>query len=224
MALIGLIWVPSASRAAGVPERILRQCREKAQKMRLTSVSYKFGKLIMDNTRSSDRIREYCSSEIAAGCFRHTTATYQYGISDYLKYDVEDYTCVVPKLYADYSWVDAKIFVKKEYNACQGRVVLRHELQHFTIWKTAQNNILTESKRVLQELALSNIQVFSLGKTDTFRGMFSLSEEMGRYLKNVNSKWNDIARKNDALLDKIDHNMDTEVNYRVCMPYSIKLW
>lgn len=223
-ALIGLIWVPTVSNAAGVPEHILRQCREKAQKVKLTSVSYKFGKLIMDNTKSSAQVREYCGSEIAAGCFRHTTAAYHYGVSDYLKFDVGNYTCVVPKLYAAYSWVDVNIFVKKEYNACQRRVVLRHELQHFTIWKTAQNNILTESKKALNKLALNNIQVFSSDDMGTFSGMLSLSEEIGRYLKNINAEWNSIARKNDALLDKIDHNMETEVNYRVCMPYSIELW
>lgn len=222
LALIVLILIPSVSNAADVPEHIFKQCREKAQKMKLTRVTYKFGKLIFDNTKSTDQVRSMCHSSDAAGCFQGTTAAYTVGVENYHTFNVGKYSCVAPQLYVDYYWNDAYIFVTKEYAACQRRVILRHELQHFTIWKTAQNYVLTESKRALNNLALSRVTVLSDDSVGEFASP-SLVRDATQVLKNINNEWNDVSIRNNNLLDEIDHNMDTEVNYRVCMPYSIEL-
>ena len=223
MILLALLLPITMANAADVPEYIIRQCREKAQKMKLTSVTYKFGKLIFDNTKSTAQVRQNCRSEGAAGCFEHTTAHYRYGVSDMVTVSAGRYTCIVPKLYADYSWVDAVIYMTREYNPCQRRVVLRHELQHFTIWKTAQNHILTESKQALNKLALDNIEVISAEDGKIIGNAYNLRTIVGQKLHEINEKWNSISTKNNTLLDEIDHNMETEVNYRVCMPYSVEL-
>ncbi|MEE6206473.1 MAG: hypothetical protein VZR95_00245 [Alphaproteobacteria bacterium] len=217
LALIGLISVSSVSNAADVPDHIFKQCREKAKTIKLTRVTYKFGKLIFDNTKSTGQVRKMCYNEGAAGCFERTTAAYKFGVEDYLKFDIGKYICVVPQLYADYFWHDARIFITREYNACQIRAVLRHELQHFTIWKSTQDSILTESKKALTELAMKNVRVFSEQSN-----MPDLIPVIQQTLKDINNRWNSISDKNNALLDKIDHDMETEVNYRVCMPYSIE--
>ena len=224
LVLIVLLLPTATANASDVPEYIIKQCREKAQKMKLTRVTYKFGKLILDNTGSTSLVKQKCLRESAAGCFEHTTARYRYGISGTETFSIGRYTCVVPKLYVNYSWVDAHIYMTKEYNPCQRRVVLRHELQHFTIWKTAQNNILIESKRALKQLALDNIKVISAEDDPRLVGsVYDIKALVGQKISDVNRKWNSIASSNNTLLDQVDHNMETEVNYRVCMPYSIEL-
>ena len=214
----------ATANASDVPEYIIKQCREKAQNMKLTTVTYKFGKLILDNAKSTAQVRRMCHSESAAGCFVHTTANYKYGVTNTEKISIGRYTCFAPKLYVNYSWTDTFIYMTKEYNPCQRRVVLRHELQHFTIWKTAQNNILIESKRALKQLALDNIRIVpAKDNLEPAGSVFDTIALVGQKIGDINRKWNSIAKSNNALLDQVDHNMETEVSYRVCMPYSVEL-
>ncbi len=193
-------------------------CAEIAKDYPLVNIRYNYGTLGFDNTKSSAQLKKVCG-DFVAGCFANGAANYKL-ITSRQTIQSGTHTCIVPQITVDFDFSGTTIYVTKEYTSCQARAVLRHELQHFMIWKTATEEMLNETKKSLKEFALQHIINCSEQKNcnnDFYRDTW-------RRLLGITNKWNNVSVANNNRLDEVDHNNKTEFDYRVCAPYSLRFY
>lgn len=196
-----------------MPQYVVEKCRKQARKADPVKITYNFGTLKLDYGKSLAEVSRDCKDR-AAGCFHG-------GGSCYWSYDVEsipmeNYTCYFPKAHVNCDFSGSSIDVTGEYTGCKFRAVLRHELQHFLNWKTANDNMIREMKTEGNKLAVQEAKVCS-------EYCDCSAENLVNMLRKIYRKWDYIKSVNDGRLDEIDHDHDTEVNYKVCDPYSFEI-
>ena len=193
--------------AKEIPQSVINKCREKAKKANPIKITYNYG------TLSIDYSKKVC--EDVAGVFHGKNGCYL--LTDFYNIQVGKYTCSFP--YADIRCDFSGVYIDlcDEYSGCNARAVLRHELQHFMIWKTAKENMIKEMNTFGTDFVLRNIKVCEgacYNKT---------YNELLKNLKKISEKWEKIENANDKRLDEIDHDYKSEVNYTVCAPYSMEV-
>lgn len=204
--LLLTLYAPSVTAADSVSQ----ECLEEAQKIPLVTLRYNYGNLGFDNTKSMQQIARSCGGN-AAGCFHHNFGQYTVQTSD-KTVTTSSGQCVIPQIMADFVFSGIRIDITREYNSCKARSVMRHELQHFMIWKTAVEEMFGELKVELRNLALSKLRECKKGEycSSHMRGeAFDKTEAIVK-------KWSDIAELNNSRLDEVDHNDKTDFNYKAC--------
>ena len=98
-------------------------------------------------------------------------------------------------------------------------MILRHELQHFTIWRTAVDEMLQEVKINLKDLALRDVYACN----DMGACSRRIADQVITVANNAVKKWQTISKRNNERLDEVDHDNETEFAYRSCSPYSLKV-
>ena len=197
----------SLPEAKEIPQSVINKCREKAKKVNPIKITYNYG------TLSIDYSKKVC--EKVAGVFHGKNGCYL--VTDFYNIQIGEYTCSFP--YADIKCDFSGIYIDlcEEYSGCYARAVLRHELQHFMIWKASKENMMKEMKSFGTDFALSNMRVCKGScYNKTYNELFKKMEE-------INYKWEKIEKANDKRLDEIDHNHNSEVDYTVCAPYSMEV-
>ena len=206
LSLSAVLFASSATAAVSVSAK----CMEEAQKNPLVTLRYNYGGLSFDNTKSTQQISQ-SSGGNAAGCFHHNFGKYSVQTTDKIVTTGRG-QCAIPQIMADFDFSGAKIEVTSEYNSCKARSVLRHELQHFTIWKTAVEEMLEELKTELKKLALSKIRECKNGEyCSTY-----MREAAFNKVNAIVDKWSKIAEMNNDRLDEVDHNDKLDFNYKSC--------
>ena len=209
-----MIFLPSAVRAEAVPQHVIKKCQDAVRKANPVKITYNYGDLKLDHSKSSMEVSKDCGGD-AAGCFHGIDGCMWSYTIDGLQ--IGDYYCFFPKAQVNCDFRGVYIDVRNDYAGCNARAVLRHELQHFMIWKTAKDNMIKEMKIKGNEFAIQNAIVCK-----SSCGNYSadaLSNELGK----IQEKWRKISDINDKLLDDVDHDYDKEVNYKVCAPYSLEI-
>lgn len=185
-------------------------CAEAAQEIPMVTLRYKYGRLGFDSSKSTQQVSQICGDK-AAGCFHHSFGTYkvQYK-SKTIK--ASSRTCAIPQIVVDFDFSGSEIYITKDYTSCMARAVLRHELQHFTIWKTATEEMLKELKIELKNTALRGVKKCKTGEycyADWNKEMFGKVSEIWK-------KWEKISKMNNERLDEVDHNDSTDFAYKAC--------
>ena len=208
--LLMFLWILPAK--ALTPQQI---CQAEAQKINQVILRYKYGDLDLVQ-KSSAEISAECGDN-AAGCCRAAGGRYTiYAKPKIIK--VENTVCLIPVVSLDYDFSGTYIEVTNEYEPCKTRAVLRHELQHFMIWKTGRELQLKQTKKLLTELAQEKITACT-SNADCNHNYLS---EFKNLVNVIAEKWGRIIHANNVKLDENDHDFNKEVNYRVCLPYSFK--
>lgn len=209
-----LIIFPSSVKAEGVPQYIVNKCREAVRKEDPVKIIYNYGELQLDYSKNTEEVSKSCGDR-AAGCFHgHGGCQWDYGSRSM---QISDYMCTFPYATVTCDFGGTRIDMTREYSGCSARAVLRHELQHFTIWKTSKEQMLKEMKISGTNFALQNIKVCKEYCNN------SSGDELAVELERIASKWKEIEKVNDRQLDETDHDYDKEVGYTVCAPYSLKI-
>ena len=204
----------SSAKAEEIPQHIVNKCREVVRKENPVKIIYNYGELKLDYSKNTEEVSKSCGDR-AAGCFHGRGGCgYNYGNRSM---QIGDYVCTFPYATVTCDFSGTYVDLTREYSGCSARAVLRHELQHFMIWKTAKEQMLKEMKISGTNFALQNIKVCKEYCNN------SSGDELAEELRKIASKWKEIRNVNDEQLDKIDHNHDMEVNYTVCAPYSLKI-
>ena len=193
------------------------KCVRAAQNMSMIKLMYNYGNLGFDNTKSKAQIAQVCRSN-AAGCFHHSFGKY-YVEAGRKVVNVGGASCVIPQITLKFDFSGAAIYIGKESSSCTARVILRHELQHFTIWRTAVDEMLQELKIKLKNLALQD--VYACNDNRDCAG--KLINKVSRLANAEVNKWQTISKANNERLDEVDHDNETEFAYRSCSPYSLKV-
>lgn len=185
-------------------------CVEAASKMKLVSLSYNYGTLGFDHSKTGAQVRMVCHAD-AAGCFFHSFGRRNVmAVRQAVK--VGNTYCLVPKITVDYDFSGSTVYVSKEYEACKARAILRHELQHFTIWKKATEEMLRELSIKLKKLALNDIKECSSSKQCNS----NIMEKAVNLTAAITEKWETYSKKNNERLDEVDHNRSIEFAYNAC--------
>ena len=186
-------------------------CVEAASKMKTVFLSYNYGTLGFDHSKTEAQIKGVCRSAEAAGCFFHSFGSRRVmAVRQAVK--VGNTYCLVPQITVDYDFSGATVYISKEYEACQARAVLRHELQHFTIWKKATEEMLRELSIKLKKLALNDIKECSSSRQCNS----NIMEKTVNLTTAITQKWETYSKKNNERLDEVDHNHNVEFAYRAC--------
>ena len=194
------------TRAAG-------DCVEAAKNMKLVSVNYNNGVLGLDNTKTTAQVGKICGDAHAAGCFKFSV---KYEESTNVKFaDIHGHRCVIPHITVDYDFTGSTVYLTGEYKACPTRAVMRHELQHFTIWRTAAAQMISEVGNGLKNLALQYVERCS----DVPKCGVDLHKSAWSYTQKISDKWQQIAEMNNNRLDQIDHQGKSEFAYRACLSW-----
>jgi hypothetical protein len=185
-------------------------CEEAAQETPMITLRYKYGNLRFDSSKSTSQVSQICGDK-AAGCFHHRFGAYtmQYN-SKTVK--AGSRMCAIPQLTLDFDFSGSEIFITKDYTACMARAGLRHELQHFTIWKTATEEMLKEMKVELKNMAMRGVKTCKTGEycyVNWNKEMFGKTDEIWK-------KWEQLSKMNNERLDEVDHNDSTEFTYKAC--------
>lgn len=214
MALSVIFGLVATKAEAG--ERVPLNCVRMAENMKLVTVNYNYGELRLDANNNTAEISQLCSDR-AAGCF-HGPSGLIINV-DVTKVDVGA-SCQAFQIAVNYDFSGSKIYVTNEYNPCNTRAVLRHELQHFMIWKTSKEQLVRETKIALKRWSIQNIERIGDEERNT------KNHAQGEVYKIVNglmSKWAKLEADNDKVLDDTDHDTTTEVNYSVCSQYELEI-
>jgi hypothetical protein len=206
-----LLWVLPAN--AKSPQQI---CQEKAADVRQVNIRYKYGKLGLKQ-KSSAEISAYCGDN-AAGCC-HSSGGKYFVQTTFKTIQSGEILCVVPIVNVDFDFSGTYIEITDEYDACKTRAVLRHELQHFMIWKTGREQQLAQTREKLGQLARQRITACVAGDDCDYQ--YS-NDEFVNLVQKIAAKWQRVIKANNKNLDENDHDFKKEVNYRVCMPYSVE--
>ena len=192
-------------------------CKNIAKGKNIVNLSYNYGTLGFDVSKSVEEISAICTDNVA-GCFVSNFGKSSWTIED-KKITAGSYKCVVPVINITYDFSGAQIYTVNEGDACHKRAVLRHELQHFAIWKTSKEWFLKDLKYSLQNTALENaVHCPRAGRCRT-----NAEAVLEKVKLQVEQRWNKIERQNQLLLDQVDHSAKEQVNYPVCAPYSLKV-
>ncbi|MBR6355659.1 MAG: hypothetical protein IKR92_02285 [Alphaproteobacteria bacterium] len=195
-----------------------RACADSALKENLVHISYNYGELGFDASKTTNEISQICQDN-AAGCFRRNGGVRTLEVKD-KSFNVGRTRCIAPEIWVTYDFSGSAIFITKEYSPCSTRAVFRHELQHFLIWKTSRDWFLRHlqhaMKKMAQDLAFPCPSNTTRCSTNGYRSV-------KRAVEQVEDSWKKIEEGQHNLLDKVDHSDKDEVNYTVCAPYSLKV-
>ena len=206
-----LLWVLPAN--AKSPQQI---CQEKAAGVQQVNIRYKYGKLGLKQVSSAE-ISANCGDN-AAGCC-HSSGGKYFVQTTFKTIQSGEILCVVPIVNVDFDFSGTYIEITDEYDPCETRAVLRHELQHFMIWKTGHEQQLLQTREKLAQLARQRVVACVAG--DDCDYPYS-KDEFGNLVQKIATRWQRVIKANNKKLDENDHDFEKEVNYRVCMPYSVK--
>lgn len=209
-----IIFSPFTVKAEDVPQHIIRKCQEMVRNANPVKIVYNYGDLKLDYNKNTAEVSASCKDN-AAGCFHGKGGCYWY--HGYKNLLIGNYICNFPDAHITCDFRGTYIDLTNEYDGCNARAVLRHELQHFMIWKTAKDNMMKEMKVKGTEFAVQNAKVCSDYCHD------NSGDNLSKMLREIDNKWRAINYINDKRLDDVDHDHDTEVNYKVCAPYSFKI-
>ncbi len=209
-----LFFTVSGVEASSIPQWVTEKCRKAVIAANPVKVNYNYGELSVDYSKSVEEVSNECGGN-AAGCFHGTGGVSTHhggneGIS------IGKYYCSYLTVEFNFNYRGTYIDLTRDYNSCNARVVLRHELQHFMIWKTAKEQMHRELKNTLTDFVVKNIKICEGHcHNDKMGKMYEVARQ-------IRKKWRDIKDINNKRLDDIDHNREIEVDYRVCAPYSLK--
>ncbi len=192
-------------------------CEQVARTEKLVNLRYIYGTLGFDASKSEQEISALCTDN-AAGCFLSQNGVGTWSVTDKIVKSGNQ-NCVVPEINIEYDFSGARIYIMRDGDACRTRAVLRHELQHFTIWKTTREWFLKDLKQSLQQAAARLAVLCLPEKRCATDGMTYLSA----VVQKVEQRWKNVERRNQDLLDSVDHSASQQVNYPVCAPYSLKV-
>lgn len=207
--LLTFLWLLPISAQALSP---LQECQKEAENIKQVNIRYKYGKLNLLQ-KSTAEISASCGDQ-ASGCFHSSGGKYTIETTQKI-INHNKTVCVIPIVYLDYNFSGSYVEITNEYNACKTRAVLRHELQHFMLWKTGIEQQLAQTQKLLKKLAWQKITACS---EDT-RCNANYFSEFKYLVQNTAEKWHRIIEANNKKLDSNDHDFEKEVNYRVCIPY-----
>ena len=190
--------------------RAADDCVEEAQKMKLVSINYNNGSLMLDNTQPIEMVGKICGDTHAAGCFKFSIKYSQRVDSAFKR--VGKHICLIPHITVDYDFSGSTVYIAKEYKDCKARALMRHELQHFTIWKTATEKMLDEVGNGLRKMVLQYVELCNEKK----KCKINLQEKTWEYTQKITKKWENISTINNNRLDSIDHQEKSEFAYRAC--------
>ena len=193
------------------------KCVRAAQNIPMIKLMYNYGNLVFDNTKSKMQISQICGRN-TAGCFIHNFGKYS-AEGGRKVVDIGNKHCVIPQIAIKFDFTGSSIYILSESSSCTARVLLRHELQHFTIWRTAVDGMLDQLKMKLKEMALQDVYECN----DKNYCDKKILRKVVRLTENVVGKWQRISRANNERLDEVDHDNETEFAYRSCSPYSLKI-
>lgn len=208
------IFLPCHVKAKDIPRHIIKRCQETVRKADPVKITYNYGDLRLDYNKNTAEVSASCKDN-AAGCF-HGKGSCSWSYNN-RSLQMGDYICSFPVAHVTCDFRGTYIDLTNEYEGCNARAVLRHELQHFMIWKTAKDNMIKEMKEKGTEFAIQSAEVCE-GYCRN-----NSEDNLAEILRKIDSKWNAIKNVNDKRLDDVDHDHDTEVNYKVCAPYSLKV-
>jgi len=185
--------------------------------MPLVKLRYNYGILSLDNTKTTEQVSQICSDE-ATGCFHHNFGRFALRATRKVV-DIGGKSCIIPQILLEADFSGEVIYIANENDSCRTRAVLRHELQHFTIWKTAVENWLNETAVELKRLALQDVQ-----DCNQKRCLFDIQDKSWQAATELNKKWSRISEMNNLRLDEVDHDNKAEFARAVCVPYSLKFY
>lgn len=180
-------------------------------------ITYNYGELLFDASKTSQEISVLCQDN-AAGCFQHKEKGGRWTVVD-TNVKVGNDVCVVPYINVTYDFSGSQIFITNEYDPCRTRAVLRHELQHFMIWKTTKEWFLKDLKYSLQNVVKNHAVLCPENNLCSTRA----SWQVRKTINQVERRWHKLEEQNQNLLDSTDHSATAQVNYPVCAPYSLRV-
>ncbi len=192
-------------------------CSTAANDQDLVHIRYKYGTLKLDASKTTQEVSEICHDR-AAGCFVYCGFAGSISVKDKV-FQAQGVKCVVPEVEVTYDFSGRVIYVTKEYTPCGTRAVFRHEMQHFMIWKTATEWFLKDLRFSLNQ-AVRKQAVICPKKGVCSANSYDVLKSVKAQ---VEKRWININRKQQDLLDEVDHDMDNDVNYTVCAPYSLEV-
>ena len=194
------------------------ECVKAAMSQKLVNLRYKYGTLGFDASRTHQEVSSICSDNVA-GCFIHRSLGGGVWSIEDRSFDIGRQKCVAPVITISYDFSGANVYISRENNPCDMRAVLRHELQHFAIWKTTREWFLKDLKMSLLQTAAKRAKVCPQNGRCSTGSLRALSAAVNT----VEKRWNNMENKNQELLDRVDHSAEQRVNYPVCAPYSLKV-
>lgn len=209
------IILETAASKVSADDHIPLSCVRMAEKMKLVTVNYNYGELRLDASKNTAEVSEMCHDR-AAGCFHNSSGTI--GNVSVSKVDVGS-SCQAYHITVDYDFSGRVIYVTNEYNPCNTRAVLRHELQHFMNWKTSKEQLIRETKIALKRWSIENMEQIN---SDASNSRIYALREVYKIINRLMEKWFKVNEENDRMLDDTDHDKQTEVNYSVCAPYELQ--
>lgn len=192
-------------------------CRQVAEDQDFVHIRYNYGELGFDATKSLQEIDQICEDN-AAGCFHGNFGVRRLKVSDKTLRVRRD-ICVIPEVDITYDFSGATVYITRDYSSCATRAVLRHELQHFMIWKTAKEWFLKDLRYSLKQAVRDRVISCSHNERCSTVSYATLE----KVVTQVETRWKKIETQYQTLLDTVDHSETEEVNYTVCAPYSLKV-
>lgn len=210
-----LIFPISYAKAEIIPDYIVEKCQKAVIKDNPVKITYNYGTLSLDLSKNTAEISKVCKTDAAAGCFQGKYRQEMDMTPKNIK--INEYICEYPVVSLHFNFTGSKIYITNEYKGCVARAVLRHELQHFMIWKTANDNMLSELKNKLPTIIAQNASIYRNNNNFQYhQNTDKIMKIIYQIAGQIADKWDRIRNTNDAELDKVDHDFTTEVNYRVC--------
>ncbi|MBR2137131.1 MAG: hypothetical protein IJ852_04130 [Alphaproteobacteria bacterium] len=200
--------------ADSLPRGLEEKCRQKVLAADPVKITYNFGELKLDNTKTTAEVSKSCGGHDAVGCF-HSSRVKKWRHQP-RQIHIGDYVCHYNEIQVAYDFTGRSIDLSKEYDACGQRAILRHELQHFMIWKTSMNLMMKETKLLLVDQVAKDIKICSEEET-----YYADPHKLYRIFEKIKQKWWNIVQENDQILDEVDHDFENEVNDPVCFPASL---
>lgn len=194
-------------------------CVSRAQEMPLIKIRYNFGSLTLDNTKNTKQITYVCKDKAAAGCFARNQGRYATSAKRN-KVNIGNKTCIILSVLVEFDFSGATIYVTSEYSGCKARAVLRHEEQHFMIWKKANEELIKELKVALKKAALQDVR--DCNSKDGCSAQ--IDYVVYNLTKSLYDKWAKYSETNNARLDEVDHDGKNEFAFRVCDPYTLEIF
>lgn len=180
-------------------------------------ITFNYGKILFDVSKTTQEVSSICEDS-AAGCFLRKEKGGKWIVSDKIV-KIGNQLCVVPHVSIIYDFSGSKIYVSREYDACKARAVLRHELQHFMIWKTSKEWFLKDLRYSLKNTIKKHAVLCSKNNSCSTHANSAISQTISQ----VEKRWEKIEEQNQYLLDSVDHSVTDQVNYPVCAPYSLRV-
>lgn len=205
----------SDAKAERVPNYIIKKCQKAVLNSNPVKITYNYGTLSLDLSKNDETIKKACRNDDVAGCFSAVRKSFFPDITPQ-NIKINEYTCRYVNVDIDFDFTGTVIYVSNEYNGCNARVILRHELQHFMFWKTARENMLHELKNKLTTFVAQSAIVC---RNTSYNHCNYDTSKITAFINNIVQKWGIIGDENDRALDEIDHDPKKQVNYVNCYNY-----